>query len=88
MTSLRQLHRIAAAATLGALPALALAHTGSDAGAHHNFLDQLLHALSDLSVPAFVVALGLWGALLFTHRSVKQRQARIDRSRAARARDR
>jgi hypothetical protein len=87
MTIFTGMTRIAAATTLGALPALALAHTGADAGAHHNFLDQLLYALSDLSVPALVVALGIWGAALLTHRTLKQRQARSSRNRAGRPRD-
>ncbi|CAN5441138.1 hypothetical protein BH11PSE7_BH11PSE7_13320 [soil metagenome] len=87
MKSFSGMTRIAAAATLGALPALALAHTGADAGAHHNFLDQLLYALSDLSIPALVVALGVWGAMLLTHRALKQRQARSSLNRAAHPRD-
>jgi hydrogenase/urease accessory protein HupE len=87
MTSLFRMPRLTTAATLTALPALALAHTGSDGGGHHNFLDQLLYALSDLSVPALVVALGIWGAMLLTHRTLKQRQARSSRARATRPRD-
>ena len=86
MKSVWNMNRIATATT-GILPTLALAHTGSDAGAHHNFLDQLLYVLSDLSVPTLVAALGIWGALLLTHRTYQQRQARTGRSRAARPRD-
>ena len=55
-------------------PAFAMAHTGADAGAHHNFLDALLYALSDLSLPAMVVALGIWGAIFAASRSAKRRK--------------
>jgi urease accessory protein len=46
------------------LPALALAHTGADAGTHHDgFLGGLLHPFTGLDHLAAMLAVGMWSAL-------------------------
>jgi hydrogenase/urease accessory protein HupE len=61
-------------------PAFAQAHTGSDGGGHHNFLDPLLYAVSDLNLPALVVALGVWSAIFVANLKAKQRKQQSIRS--------
>lgn len=63
------------AAAAAALPLHALAHAGSDAGGHHNFLDSAAHAFSHpfggADHLAAMLAVGAWSALAFG----KSRQA-------------
>lgn len=77
---------LATVATLATLPGLALAHTGTDAGSHHTLVDALLYSLADLSLPALVVALGVWGAIFMASRAAKKRKQEIGRSGAQRDR--
>ena len=63
-------HLIAtSAAAAAALPLSALAHVGSDAGGHHNFLDSVTHAFSHpfggADHLAAMLAVGAWSALAF-----------------------
>ncbi|MGO4394175.1 HupE/UreJ family protein [Variovorax sp. M-6] len=53
----------ALALLLAALPLAANAHTGADAGAHHDFLAGFLHPLTGPDHLAAMVAVGLWSAL-------------------------
>ncbi|MFZ2990878.1 HupE/UreJ family protein [Ideonella sp.] len=53
---------VLSAALLGALPLLAQAHTGSDAGTHHGLLAGLTHPFTGLDHLAAMVAVGLWSA--------------------------
>lgn len=55
-----------AAAALGALPLLALAHVGADGAAHHDagFAQGFLHPFTGLDHLAAMVAVGLWSALI------------------------
>ncbi|MFT3717605.1 HupE/UreJ family protein [Pseudorhodoferax sp.] len=55
--------RLAATAALAALPLLAAAHTGADAGAHHGFAAGLLHPLTGADHLAAMLAVGVWSAL-------------------------
>jgi hydrogenase/urease accessory protein HupE len=61
-------------------PAFAQAHTGSDAGGHHNFLDALLYAVSDLNLPALMLALGVWGAIFAAKVAARRRKQHAIRS--------
>ena len=72
MTETMRSRRLAAvtAGLLLALPALALAHTGTDAGLHHDAHDAtgalaagFAHPFSGLDHLAAMVALGLWSAM-------------------------
>ncbi len=59
-----RLVRLATLAAVAAVPALALAHTGADAGAHHNFTDGLTHPFTGLDHLAAMLAVGIWSALV------------------------
>lgn len=55
-------------------PSFAMAHTGTDGGAHHPLVDALLYALSDLSVPALLVALAIWATIFAASHHLKRRK--------------
>jgi urease accessory protein len=49
------------------LPALAFAHVGADAGAHHGtaFIDGLVHPFTGIDHLAAMLMVGIWSALVF-----------------------
>jgi urease accessory protein len=55
--------RSLALALLAAVPALASAHTGADAGSHHGFAAGLMHPFTGLDHLAAMLAVGIWSAL-------------------------
>jgi len=56
--------RAAIAAALLALPALALAHTGADGGAHHGFAAGFLHPFTGIDHLLAMLLVGAWSATL------------------------
>lgn len=55
--------RPALAAALAALPLVASAHMGADAGGHHSFVDGVVHPLTGLDHLSAMLAVGLWSGL-------------------------
>jgi urease accessory protein len=56
--------RAALSAALLALPALALAHTGADGGAHHGFAAGVLHPFTGIDHLLAMLLVGAWSATL------------------------
>jgi len=57
------LFRRAGAAVIALLPVLALAHPGTDAGAHHGLLAGFLHPFTGVDHLAAMLAVGAWSGL-------------------------
>ncbi|HEX5125955.1 MAG TPA: HupE/UreJ family protein [Rhodocyclaceae bacterium] len=62
---LKSISKLTATASLGALPALAFAHLGNDAGLHHGtgFLAGFTHPLTGLDHLCAMIAVGIWSAM-------------------------
>ena len=56
--------RAALGAALLALPALALAHTGADGGAHHGFAAGFMHPFTGIDHLLAMLLVGAWSAML------------------------
>lgn len=68
---MKSLIRLAVSGAALALPSLALAHVGADAGNHHGFMAGFIHPLTGADHLVAMVTVGVWSALTARRTTVR-----------------